>query len=205
MQRLTRREQQQVTRKRLMHSGVAVVASQGVRGARIEQVAREAGLTKGAFYAHFNDKLEMTLEILRERQAADLAFWEAMLDAAADHDSCLDDVILRSGNAARIDGLLGLELHLEAERNSEFRHHFIACLDSLLAEVGRVLTKVLRRNGKAPPEDLKEVVAKMYLLGTASGITSFFGSSVDPVVFASNIMRTHVREIIQSAPPLPAE
>lgn len=202
MQRLSRREQQQVTRKRLVDSGVAVVASQGVGGARIEHVAREAGLTKGAFYAHFNDKLEMTLEILRERQAADLAFWEGMLDAAADHDSCLEEVILRSGNAARTDGLLCLELHLEAERNSQFRPYFIDCVDNLLADVGRVLTKVLRRNGKAPPENLKEVVAKMYLLGTASGITSFFGSHVDPVSFASNIMRSHVLDIINSAPPL---
>jgi AcrR family transcriptional regulator len=205
MQRLTRREQQQVTRRRLMDSGVAVVASQGVGGARIEHVARDAGLTKGAFYAHFNDKLEMTLEILRERQAADLAYWEAMLDSAADHDSCLDEVILRSGNVARTDGLLNLELHLEAERNARFRPHFLACLDDLLADVGRVLTKVLRRNGKAPPDNLREVVAKMYLLGTASGITSFFGSDIDPVRLASNIMRAHVREIIDTAPPLSCE
>ena len=181
------------------------LALHGVNGTRIEQVARDAGLTKGAFYAHFDDKLAMTLEVLRDRQAADIAFWEAMLDAASDQVSCLDDVIRRSGDAARVNGLVGLELHLEAERNEAFRPHFLAYLDSLHTEVGRVLCKILQRNGKAPPENLHEIVAEMYMLGTSAGVTSFFGTKVNPVLFTGELMRALVRDAIRNAPSLQSD
>ncbi len=202
MQRQTRREQQQLTRQRLTRSGLETVALCGVQGTRIEQVARDAGLTKGAFYAHFDDKLAMTLEILRDRQVVDLAFWEATLDAAADHASCLDEVIRQSGVSARVNGLLGLELHLEAERNEAFRPHFMAYLDCLLAEVGRVLCKVLRRNGKAPPADLHEVVAEIYLLGSSAGVTSFFSTKIKPEQFTGDLIRARVKRAIAEAPAL---
>lgn len=205
MQQLTRREQQLATRQRLKASGARAMARSGCRGTRIEQVARDAGLTKGAFYAHFDDKLAMTLEILSDRQAADFAYWEAMLDAASDHDACLDDVIRHSGDAARINGLIAVELHLEAERNEAFRPHFMAYLEKLHAEVGRLLCKVLRRNGKAPPENLRELVAEMYILGTSTGVTSFFGDDMSPEELTGKFIRALVARIISQAKPLGAE
>jgi len=202
MHRLSRREQQLVTRQRLKQSGLEAMAFRGVQAARIEHVARDAGLTKGAFYAHFSDKLAMTLEILQDLQASELAYWEAMLDAATDYSSCLDDVICRSGDASRAHGLISLELHLEAERDEAFRPHFLKYIDNLHAEVGRVLTKVLRRHGKAAPDNLHEAVVEMYLIGLSPGLSSYFGSGLNAGSFISSLLRQQLERIIAAAPDL---
>jgi len=202
MQALTRKQQTLATRERLKASGTKAVAFHGVQGARIDQVVRGAGLTKGAFYAHFDDKLSMTLEILRDRHAVDIAYWEGLLDAATDAEGCIDDLIRRSGDSAQVNGLIGLELHLEAERNPVFRPHFTAYLEELHAKVGRLLCKILEKHGKAPPDNLPAVVAEIYVLGSAAGIPSFFASGMNSTALTGQFIRSRVNDLIQNARPL---
>jgi AcrR family transcriptional regulator len=69
--RLTRAEQQQQTRQRLLGSATKVLGKRGYHGASVEEVAREAGLTRGAVYANFADKEDLFFacldQILSER------------------------------------------------------------------------------------------------------------------------------------------
>jgi AcrR family transcriptional regulator len=53
--------------------------SDGLEGASVDRVAREAGYTKGAFYANFNSKEELFLVMLDERFAAELERLDRML------------------------------------------------------------------------------------------------------------------------------
>ena len=48
VKRLTRAEQQAQTRARLMQSAAKVFSRKGMKGASIDEVAEEAGYTKGA-------------------------------------------------------------------------------------------------------------------------------------------------------------
>ena len=67
MPRLTRKQKQAQTRECLMHSAAAVFARRGLQQASIDEVAEEAGFTKGAFYANFRSKEELFLAMLDER------------------------------------------------------------------------------------------------------------------------------------------
>ena len=67
MGRLTRKEKQAHTRECLMHSAARVFARRGLQQASIDEVAEEAGFTKGAFYANFKSKEELFLAMLDER------------------------------------------------------------------------------------------------------------------------------------------
>ncbi len=67
MPRLTRKEKQAQTRECLMHSAATVFARRGLQQASIDEVAEEAGFTKGAFYANFKSKEELFLAMLDER------------------------------------------------------------------------------------------------------------------------------------------
>src|SRR6202011_6165268 len=69
MQRLTRKEKQAHTRECLMHSAARVFARRGLQQASIDEVADDAGFTKGAFYANFKSKEELFLAMLDERFA----------------------------------------------------------------------------------------------------------------------------------------
>jgi AcrR family transcriptional regulator len=67
MPRLTRKEKQAHTRTCLMQSAARVFARRGLQQASIDEVAEDAGFTKGAFYANFKNKEELFLAMLDER------------------------------------------------------------------------------------------------------------------------------------------
>src|ERR1700679_3861070 len=69
MSRLSRKEKQAQTRSCLMRSAAKLFAQRGFRDASIDDVAEDAGFTKGAFYANFASKEELFLAMLDEHFA----------------------------------------------------------------------------------------------------------------------------------------
>jgi TetR/AcrR family transcriptional regulator, transcriptional repressor for nem operon len=63
------------TRELLMAAGVAVAEREGLAGLSVNRVVAEAGVAKGTFYVHFQDRASF-LDALHER------FHERVLDAA---------------------------------------------------------------------------------------------------------------------------
>ena len=57
----TTKAQQQHNRLLLLQAAERVFASRGVDGASLEDVATEAGLTKGAIYSNFSSKGDLIL------------------------------------------------------------------------------------------------------------------------------------------------
>jgi AcrR family transcriptional regulator len=74
--RLTRKEKQAETRERLLEAAEKVFLRRGLQGSSVEEIAAEAGFTRGAFYSNFNSKDELFVELLHARvydQYAELA------------------------------------------------------------------------------------------------------------------------------------
>jgi AcrR family transcriptional regulator len=67
MARLTRKESQARTRSKLLEAAGKVFACRGLERATVDEVASEAGYTKGAFYANFKSKEDLFLAMLDER------------------------------------------------------------------------------------------------------------------------------------------
>ncbi|MFD2795147.1 TetR/AcrR family transcriptional regulator [Promicromonospora vindobonensis] len=67
--RLSRAAQQQLTHERLLEAGRAVYLRRGFLAATVEEIAEEAGYTRGAVYKHFGGKEGL---------------WQAITDATAD-------------------------------------------------------------------------------------------------------------------------
>lgn len=65
--RLTRAEQQEQTRRRLLASATTLFVERGVNGASVEQIAEHAGYSRGAFYSNFRDKQALVAALLMER------------------------------------------------------------------------------------------------------------------------------------------
>ncbi|HVP05321.1 MAG TPA: TetR/AcrR family transcriptional regulator [Dehalococcoidia bacterium] len=55
------------TRQRLLESALAVFARNGYERATVDEIVREAGFSKGAFYVHFESKEDLFWEMLQER------------------------------------------------------------------------------------------------------------------------------------------
>lgn len=60
----TRHEQQQATRAALIRAAKRVFAEYGFHGARLEQIARTAGFSKGAVYSNFAGKAMLFLAVM---------------------------------------------------------------------------------------------------------------------------------------------
>jgi len=67
MARLTREQQQSHNRALLLQAAERIFAERGVAGTSLDDVALEAGLTKGAVYSNFRNKGELILEVIRNR------------------------------------------------------------------------------------------------------------------------------------------
>src|SRR4051812_17686336 len=65
--RLSREEKKAMTRTKLLDAAATVFARKGFAGASLDDVAEEAGLTKGAVYSNFANKDELISTLLDER------------------------------------------------------------------------------------------------------------------------------------------
>jgi AcrR family transcriptional regulator len=80
------------TRERLLRAAADVFAERGYDGARVADIARAAGVSSGAMYAHFASKADLLVGALRAHGQGQLA---DML--AADPDRSVTDMLLETG------------------------------------------------------------------------------------------------------------
>jgi AcrR family transcriptional regulator len=81
---LTRQEQQAQTRTSLLRSATRLFCKRGLEGTSVEEIASDAGYTKGAFYANFKSKEELFLVMLDEKFAAEIERIDEMLAGGED-------------------------------------------------------------------------------------------------------------------------
>jgi AcrR family transcriptional regulator len=128
MKRLTRKESQAHTRECLMRSAQNVFARRGLQQASIDEVAEEAGFTKGAFYANFKSKEELFLAMLDERFAKRLEDIEAAIAAeggAAEKARLAGDSFVAQLRADPEWERLFLEFGAYAARDEDFREELV--------------------------------------------------------------------------------
>jgi AcrR family transcriptional regulator len=88
------------TRDRLLSAAVEVFVEQGYEGARLQDIARAAGLTTGAVYANFRGKDELLFAAIGARVGIEM---DSLMDRAFDRDpraflELLGDHIVRPQN-----------------------------------------------------------------------------------------------------------
>lgn len=177
--RRSRKEQQATTRSKLMRAAGRVFCRHGLEGASIDQVAADAGFTKGAFYANFRSKEELFLAMLDERFARRIA----TIDAVLASDSSDADVVQEGARDFR-EAVVGdpewerlfFEFAAYAARNDAFREELVARWRTLVDRMGEGLALRARRAGMQPPESPQRL-AKM-ICAAANGVA--LQSLLDP-------------------------
>ncbi len=162
-QTLTRREKQQQTRRSLLHAAEKLFCRQGLEAASVDQVAQEAGYTKGAFYANFKSKEELFLVMLDERFARELERLDRAL--AGEQDP------LEEAQAAAADFIhfasdedwprLYFEFVAYAARDEEFREELATRMKAMRARLTELFTRWKEGFGKSPPIPHEDITAMM--------------------------------------------
>jgi AcrR family transcriptional regulator len=169
--RLTRKEKQAHTRSCLMKSAAKVFARRGLQQASIDEVAGEAGYTKGAFYANFKSKEELFLAMLDERFAERLE----QIELAAASDADLDSQV-RQASADFTEYIsadpewqrLFFEFSAYAARNEDFRQELVTRYRALRERIAEVYARAAEQAGVEPPIPVDQVAVMTFAM--ANGI-----------------------------------
>jgi len=160
--RLSRAEAKAQTRTALLESAQQVFAEEGYANASLDQIAAEAGYTKGAVYAHFASKEELFLELLSNGLIRQIEVLEALLDRARKQPECLSIYLNELLDALDMPGsdmgshisLLGVELQQESRRNPQLAEGFTDIIGRHRAALKSVIAEVFRINGTKPVMDM---------------------------------------------------
>jgi AcrR family transcriptional regulator len=167
MPRLSRREKQARTRSSLMKSAAKVFCRKGMESASIDEVAEDAGYTKGAFYANFKSKEELFLAMLDER------FAERIQEI--DRVFASDDPPDQQAREAAADFIRYIESDLEwerlffefsayAARNEDFRQELVTRYRTLRERIAEGFVRrceELEVEPPIPPDQFATMIVAM--------------------------------------------
>ncbi len=86
MPRLTRAQQRELTRARLVEAAGRVFCRMGFEAAPIDVISEEAGFSRGAFYSNFESKDELFLELIGHHLEAEIDTLSRALDRITSAD-----------------------------------------------------------------------------------------------------------------------
>jgi AcrR family transcriptional regulator len=190
------------TRERLLDAAVRVFELKGYEGATVALIAREAGVTTGAIYAHYASRAELLVEAIRAHSERATA---ALFPPGSPTDSASVLIALGTRLARRDHEATNLlaEATLAARRDPELA----AVLAGALAEREQRTTALLSRGqarGELTGDIAPEAAARFALmLGLGSMLVSSLGlPGPDP-----DDWNTFIRQLIgaftQNAPGAP--
>jgi AcrR family transcriptional regulator len=120
--RLTRTQQREQTRLRLLAAAKRLFIANGFHGTSVEEIAEAAGYTRGAFYSNFEDKDDIFLAVLDQDLTDRIAELTPIFQQSASLDEAFA-VIIRTNPRRLIDAatILKTEFWLYAARNPKVR------------------------------------------------------------------------------------
>ncbi len=169
--RLSRAEQNDRNRALLLAAALRVFLARGYHAATLEQIADEAGFSKGVVYSRFASKADMFLALLAARideRAIQNASAAGQLASSGDLAGLLDLAWLAE-RAAPGWRLLVTEFRVHAARDPELSRRYAAAHARTVDGLTSVVASLAERNGHAlavPARQLAEL-----LLAIETGIT----------------------------------
>ena len=164
---LTRKEKQANTRSSLLASAAKLICRKGISEASVEDVATDAGYTKGAFYANFKSKEELFLVMLDERYASELERLEAGLPGdgvpGEEVQQAAEDFIRFAWSDPQWPRLY-FEFVTYAARNPEFREE-LATRDRAMREgIAEVLKRWAADFPAQPPIPYEDLAMMLFCM-----------------------------------------
>ena len=141
MPRLSRAEQREETRRRLIESAAKVFCRLGFEAAPIDVIAEEAGFSRGAFYSNFESKDELFLALLSGHLDAEVETLSRALDRIRTADE-LAPAIERRYRVLGEDSswcLLTTEFQLYAMRGGKMAGQFTTIYESYRQRLGELI------------------------------------------------------------------
>ena len=200
--RISREEKRQQTRLALRESALREFARFGVAGTSAERIAEAAGFTRGAFYANFENKQVLLLELITDRMATEQASWVELTESNLDLGSLLDTFDERT---LRFDpdglwSMIAAETYLYALRDPAFAERYRAYHDAIRGTFSRIIENLFQRAGKRPPLPIDDLCDGFLALSRSLRLPPAGSADTAPQPMPMKLLLVLIRGVIAIAP-----
>jgi AcrR family transcriptional regulator len=165
--RLSREEKKAMTRTKLLDAAAIVFARKGFNGASLDDVADEAGLTKGAVYSNFGSKDDLIQTLLEQRLGEPQYTIADQVDATASREEQAKqagELFIQMFERNRDMHLLDLEFMAHMARNPDLagrRDSYLRRVDAMAASMEEHAAAA----GETLPLPARELTIALFSLG----------------------------------------
>ena len=204
MKRLSRAEQVGRNRALVLDAACRVFLARGYHGATLEQIAEEAGFSKGVVYSQFDSKADLFLALLEariEERAAENSRLAESLPARGGLPPLMDH-LARGDQATPGWLLLVIEFRVHAARDAGLSRRYAEAHARTVEALAGVLATVGARDGQGlavAPRRLAEL-----MLAFSAGAT--LEQAADPAALGGRQVAAQVAQVLGPLfrPPVPA-
>jgi AcrR family transcriptional regulator len=185
---LTRKEKQARTRSALLESAAKLICRKGITEASVEDVATDAGYTKGALYANFKSKEEMFLVMLDERYAIELERLEARLpgeNVPVEEARRSAEEFIRDARSHPEWSRLYFEFVVYAARNPEFRQELATRNRAMRKQMAEVIRNWAADFPAQPPFPYEDIAMMLFCLADGFLIQRLVEPGIDDRLYAT--------------------
>jgi AcrR family transcriptional regulator len=185
---LSRKDKQAKTRSALLKSAAKLICRKGITEASIDDVATDAGYTKGAFYANFKSKEEMFLVMLDEAYAEELERLEAHLPGG---EEPVEEVRQSAEDFIRFVRSdpewprLYFEFVVYAARNPEFREELATRNRAMRERIAEVIRNWAGDFSGPPPFPYEDIATMLFCLADGFLVQQLVEPDVDDDLYAT--------------------
>lgn len=151
-------KESRATRQALLKAAAEAFAERGLNGAKLDDIARRAGVTKGAVYSHFEDREDLLVKASREAIRS-LQLFESASEAPNLLTFFNDTAKALMAPESRDVRMLNVEVHLSATRSENMAE----LLDDWHSEVIDTLRSRASQSSVSPEATM--VIFHILLLG----------------------------------------
>ncbi len=200
--RLSRQEQQQRTRERLLDAAESLFAEGGVNATSLRTVCEKAGFSQGAFYSNFESKQDLLLSVLQRHIEREAVLLQSLVESVA--SDTLDHAL--EGFAEHLTviaeqtqwSLLAIELQLQAQRDADFAAHCALPRSASYDALASVLDTLQARFTLSYQLPTRQLAISLYALWSGLVLSRIEGETIS----RADVLLTHLRGMI--APPKPS-
>ena len=151
--RLTREDSRERTARRLLAAARKLIAKRGLSDTTLDDIAEEAGYTRGAFYSNFSSKSDLFIELLRRDHEATSAQLRALREDSLPLEHIQQRIreIYSQMYPTNETFMNWTEARMLAARDAKFQVKLDALLLERRTEAAELIEYLYVRAGIAPP------------------------------------------------------
>lgn len=188
--RLSREEKRAQTRAALFEAGAKVFVRRGYYGASLEEIAEEAGFTRGAVYSNFEDKQALFGALMNEsiREKADQALGVLAGEAASPEQQVLA-ALKQSPEYVQ----LWFEFFSHAARDPNFREAFVGGFAQLREAFTEVIARWYEQEGVKPVIPPRQLAVAVNALANGIAIEEVIDPGEVPADLTGDVLQLILR------------